>query len=130
MAVVIKGLDSLMAKLSALGGDVMGALGKAVKQTVEMAIGDAQANIHNRTGMLSQSIVHGSGVEYGADKIEGTVGTSAFYADYVERGTENEFGGVRNPPYPYLMPALNANKGTFKFLAEKELKSAIRKAGG
>ena len=130
MAVVIKGLDSLMAKLSSLGGDVKAALGKAVEQTVRVAIGDAQANIHNRTGMLSQSIVHGSGVEYLGDRIEGTVGTSAFYADYVERGTKNEFGGVRNPPYPYLMPALNANKSTFKFLAGNELQKAIRKAGG
>jgi HK97 gp10 family phage protein len=130
MGIEIKGLDSLMAKLDRLGGDVMSALGKAVKQTVEVAKADAQANIHNRTGMLSQSIAHGSGVEYSADKIEGVVGTSAFYADYVERGTKNEFGGVRNPPYPYLMPALNANKSTFEYLAKSELKNAIKKAGG
>ena len=128
MAVEIKGLDSLMAKLNAMGGDVLEALGTAVKITTQIALSDAQVNIHNRTGMLSQSLVHGTDVEHTATSVTGTVGTSAYYADYVERGTHNEFGGVRNPPYPYLMPALNANKSTFEYLAKRELQRAIRKA--
>ena len=128
MAVEIKGLDSLMGKLNAMGGDVLEALGTAVKITTQIALSDAQANIHNRTGMLSQSLAHGTDVENTATSVTGTVGTSAYYADYVERGTHNEFGSVRNPPYPYLMPALNANKSTFEYLAKRELQRAIRKA--
>ena len=130
MAVEIKGLESLMAKLDAMGGNVLDALGVAVKQTTQIAMSDAQANIHNRTGMLSQSLVHGTDVEHTATSVTGIVGTSAYYADYVERGTRNEFGGVRNPPYPYLMPALNANKSTFEQLARKELETAIKRTAG
>ena len=130
MAVEIKGLESLMAKLDAMGGNVLDALGVAVKQTTQIAMSDAQANIHNRTGMLSQSLAHGTDGEQTATSVTGTVGTSAYYADYVERGTRNEFGGVRNPPYPYLMPALNANKSTFEQLARKELEKAIKRTAG
>jgi len=128
MAGEIKGLDSLMAKLNAMGGNVLDALGTAVKITTQIALSDAQANIHNRTGMLSQSLVHGTDVEHTETSVTGTVGTSAYYADYVERGTKDEFGNTRNPPYPYLMPALNANKSTFEYLAKRELKKALRKA--
>jgi HK97 gp10 family phage protein len=107
---------------------VLEALGTAVKITTQIALSDAQANIHNRTGMLSQSLAHGTDVEHTETSVTGIVGTSAYYADYVERGTKDEFGNTRNPPYPYLMPALNANKSTFEQLARKELETAIRKA--
>ena len=128
MAIVIKGLDSLMAKLNAMGEDVLDALELAVNQTTQIAMSDAQANIHNRTGNLSQSLVHGTDVERGATNVIGVVGSSAFYADYVERGTKDEFGNTRNPPYPYLLPAAKANESTFEFTARKALEKAIRKA--
>ncbi len=128
MAVEIKGLDSLMAKLNAMGGDVLDALEISVKQTTQIAMSDAQANIHNRTGMLSQSLAHGTDVERSESSVVGVVGSSAFYADYVERGTRDEFGNTRNPPYPYLMPAAKAAEPVFKFTADRELRRAIRKA--
>lgn len=127
MAIVIGGLDSLMRKLDAMGGNVMSALTRAVKTTVLSGISEAQANIHNRTGNLSQSLVHGSDTTVSAERVEGIVGSGAFYADYVERGTEDEFGNVRNPPYPYMMPALEANKPVFEGESRKELQKAIRK---
>jgi HK97 gp10 family phage protein len=127
MAVVIKGLDSLMQKLDAMGGNVMGALTKAVKTTYEAAQKDAQANIHNRSGDLGRSITFNSHMVVTDDKAEGIVAANMPYADYVERGTEDEFGNVRNPPYPYMMPALEANKPVFEGESRKELNKAIRK---
>jgi HK97 gp10 family phage protein len=56
MVVEIKGLDSLMAKLDAMGGNVLDALEKATKQTALAAQADAQANAPVDTGNLKQSI--------------------------------------------------------------------------
>ena len=124
MAVEIKGLNSLMAKLNAMGGNVLDALGKAVEHTTQVAISDAEENAPVDTGMLKQSIVHGSDVVYNTDSVTGIVGTSAYYAIYQELGT------VKMAAHPFLMPALNANKSTFEYLAKRELQKAIRKAGG
>jgi HK97 gp10 family phage protein len=124
MAIEIKGLDSLMAKLDAMGGNVLDALGKAVEQTTEVAKSDAQDNAPVDTGMLVQSLTHGTDVEYNADSVIGTVGTSAYYAAY------QEFGTVNMAAHPYLMPALNANKSTFEHLARKELEMAIKRTAG
>ena len=124
MAIVIKGLDSLMAKLNAMGGDVLDALELAVEQTTQIAISDAQANVAVDTGMLKQSIVHGSDVVRGSDSVTGIVGSSAYYAIYQEMGTENMAA------HPFLMPALNANKSTFEQFARKELETAIKRTAG
>ena len=124
MAVEIKGLDSLMAKLDAMGGNVLDALGKAVKVTTEIAKSDAQTNAPVDTGMLVQSLTHGTDVVYSADSVTGIVGTSAYYAIYQEMGT------VNMAAHPYMMPALNANKSTFEQLARKELETAIKRTAG
>ena len=124
MAIEIKGLESLMRKLDSMGGNVLDALGKAVEQTTQVAISDAQTNVAVDTGMLRQSIVHGSDVVHNTDSVTGIVGTSVHYAIYQEMGT------VKMAAHPFLMPALNANKDTFKRLSENELLKAIRKAGG
>ncbi len=87
MAKSIVGLESLMKKLDKMGGSVMGALEKAMNNTVRTGISDAQANVPNDTGMLSQSLVHGSDVKVEPDKVIGIVGTNAYYAAYVEFGT-------------------------------------------
>ena len=124
MAVQITGLDSLMRKLNAMGGNVLDALGEAVEQTTQVAIDDAEANVAVDTGMLQQSIVHGSDVVYNTDSVTGIVGTSAYYAIYQEMGT------VNMNAHPFLMPALNANKSTFEQLARKELETAIKRTAG
>jgi len=124
MAVKIKGLDSLMAKLDAMGGNVLDALGKAVKVTTEIAKSDAQTNAPVDTGMLVQSLTHGTDVKHTATSVTGIVGTSAYYAAY------QEFGTVNMAAHPYMMPALNANKSTFEHLARKELEAAIKRTAG
>lgn len=122
MAIVIKGLDSLMRKLDSMGGNVLDALDNAVKQTTQIAISDAEANVAVDTGMLKQSIVHGSDVVRGSDSVTGIVGTSAYYAIYQEMGT------VNMAAHPFLLPAAKANESTFEFTARKALEKAIRKA--
>ena len=124
MAIEIKGLDSLMHKLDRMGGKVFDALDTAVEQTTQVAISDAEANVAVDTGMLQQSIVHGSDVVYSTDSVTGIVGTSAYYAVYQELGT------VYMNAHPFLMPALNANKSTFERLARKELTAAIERIAG
>jgi HK97 gp10 family phage protein len=125
LAYSIKGLDALIRKLASMGGNVMEALGIAVAQTTEVAKSDAQANVPVDTGMLRQSLAHGTDVEYGESRVTGTVGTSAYYAVYVEMGT------VNMPAHPYMLPAANANKDTFRRISENELRKAIdRTAGG
>ena len=124
MAVEIKGLDSLMHKLDRMGGNVLDALGKAVEQTTEVAKSDAEYNAPVDTGMLVQSLTHGTDVVYNTDSVTGIVGTSAYYAAY------QEFGTVNMAAHPYMMPALNANKSTLKHLAEQELETAIKRTAG
>lgn len=122
MAVEIKGLDSLMAKLNAMGGNVLDALEKATKQTALAAQADARDNAPVDTGNLKQSISteHERSIE---------AATSTVYTN-VEYGLYQEMGTVKMAAHPYMMPALNANKSTFEQLARKELETAIKRTAG
>jgi HK97 gp10 family phage protein len=122
MAVVIKGLDSLMAKLDSMGGDVLNALEKAVFTTSLKAQADARANAPVDTGALKSSI--SMDVKKSSSKVEGSVYTNNPYSVYQELGT------INMPAHPYMMPAINANRNTFESTARNELQKAIRKKGG
>ena len=122
MAVEIKGLDSLMAKLNAMGGNVLDALEKATKQTALAAQADARDNAPVDTGNLKQSI--STEHERSAEAATSTVYTNVEYGLYQEMGT------VKMAAHPYMMPALNANKSTFEQLARKELETAIKRTAG
>ena len=122
MAVEIKGLDSLMHKLDRMGGNVLDALEKATKQTSLAAQADARYNAPVDTGNLKQSI--STEHERSTEAATSTVYTNVEYALYQEMGT------VNMAAHPYMMPALNANKNVFPYLAKRELNKAIRKAGG
>jgi len=120
MAIEIKGLDSLMAKLNAMGGNVIDALGEAVATTGIVAQADARAFVAVDTGALKASI--SSDIDFTATSVEAKVFTNNPYALYQEMGT------VKMAAHPYMMPALNDNKSTFEYLAKRELNKAIRKA--
>ena len=122
MAVEIKGLDSLMRKLDAMGGNVLDALEKATKQTALAAQADARDNAPVDTGNLKQSI--STEHERSAEAATSTVYTNVEYGLYQEMGT------VNMAAHPYMMPALNANKSTFEQLARKELETAIKRTAG
>lgn len=124
MAVQIKGMDKLIAKLNALGGNTMDALARAVERTTESAKSSAQANIHNVTGDLGRSIDFNSGVVRDDKKVVGTVAANMPYAAHLE------FGTYKMSPHPYMMPALNENKPVFEKQAKTELENAIRRTAG
>jgi len=122
MAVQITGLDSLMRKLDSMGGNVLDALDKAVRETALVAQGDARQNAPVDTGALKGSI--STEFDRNAESSTGTVYTNIEYGLYQEMGT------VNMPAHPFMMPALNSNKDTFEQLARSELESAIRRTAG
>ena len=120
MAVEIKGLDSLMAKLNAMGGDVLEALAESVATTGIIAQADARAMAPVDTGELKLSI--SSDIEFSDTKVEAVVFTNAPHAIF------QEFGTYKMAAQPYMKPAADASKSVFAFTAKKELQKAIRKA--
>lgn len=120
MAIVIKGLESLLRKLDAMGGNVIDALETAVNQTVLYAQGEARANAPVDTGMLKSSI--STEFERSAESAIGTVYTNIEYGLYQEMGT------VNMPAHPFMVPAAKASESTFEQNAANELQKAIRKA--
>lgn len=128
MAIVIEGLDSLMFKLDRMGGNVLDALTRAVKETTKTAMDDARSIVPIDTSNLHDHIL--TRWEPSSNGFTGVVFDNVEYADYVERGTTNEFGGIRTRAKPYMMPALNQNRDYFEAQARKELLSEIRRMGG
>ena len=120
MAIVIKGLDSLMRKLDSMGGNVLDALDNAVKQTSLYAQGEARANAPVDTGALKGSI--STEFDRNAESATGTVYTNIEYGLYQEMGT------VNMPAHPFMVPAAKASENVFEHNAKNELEKAIRKA--
>ena len=116
----IKGLDSLMQKLSSMGGDVLEALGESVATTGIIAQADARAMAPVDTGELKQSI--SSDIEFSDTKVEAVVFTNVPHAIF------QEFGTYKMAAQPYMKPAADASKSVFAYTAKKELQKAIRKA--
>ena len=122
MAVQIEGMDKLIAKLNALGGNAINALTEAIGTTVLSAQGDAVAHAPVDTGALKLSIA--SSMERDSDSVTGVVFTNSPYAAY------QEFGTSKMAAQPYMMPALKANQSTFEAQARAELEKAIRRTAG
>lgn len=81
----IKGLESLLAKLDALGGNVEEALETAILQATKKVQGDAKFLCPSDKGQLRNSIQ--ATVENAEGKISGKVSTNNEHAAYVEFGT-------------------------------------------
>jgi hypothetical protein len=152
--IVIKGLDSLMRKLTSLGGNLEGALTRAVKQTTEAA--EKEANILKPYSSISTK----SDVKEGIGAIEGTVSALPDWALYVEFGTgpkgqanhagispnvpvsytshswvyptgDGEFRRTSGQPAkPFLYPTSKIMEPVFVQAASNEIRNEIRKAGG
>jgi len=111
----IKGIDSLIKKLNKLGGDVPEALTQAVKQTAEVAAGDARAmapaNAMSQAGgsgggSLRQSITTDS--ERTGTGAEARVFTGAYHAGFVEFG----FGPVGAANHAGISPHVSPSYTT------------------
>lgn len=101
---------------------------------------DAKRNAPVASGQLRASITHE------VSDTQGTVGTSLFYAPYVEYGTglfSSQGNGRKDVPWyykdaagkwhstcgrqpkPFLIPALDANKDNIRSIFEKMIKGVI-----
>ncbi|MEG0450950.1 MAG: HK97 gp10 family phage protein [Lysinibacillus sp.] len=144
----IRGLDSLMRKIDALGGNSQKALKTAIHQGVKLVQGDAKelAPIAEVDGGQLRNSIQGN-VEVKSGIITGKVSTNVEHGAYVEFGTGQRGEGSPSPPkspenlnyrqdwagmdaQPYLYPALKQNKENVKKIAKEHLKKEIRKLGG
>lgn len=118
MAVTIKGLASLEAKLNKLDPMTRAAALKGVQRAGELVKGSAKNLSPVDTGALRQSISSTSSST--ATGAEAEVGTGVEYAPYVELGTS------RQAAQPYLHPALQKNKHKATKLIRDEIKAAYK----
>lgn len=141
----IRGLDSLIRKLNALGGSSQEALEKGVKKATKYVQGDAKSLTPVDSGFLRNSIRAKTETKDGV--ITGEVKTNVFYASYVEFGTGQRGQNSPAPPkaplamgyrqdwagmdaQPFLYPALKQNEDIVKQIVSNELIKEIRKLGG
>lgn len=118
MAVTIKGLGSLQAKLKKLDPVTRTAIGIGVQKAALKVEGDAKTRSPVDTGALRRSInTSGRSLPNGA---QAEVTTNLEYAPYVELGTS------RQQAQPYLQPALQRNKDTARKIIMTEIVKAHR----
>lgn len=109
MAVKIKaktvGINDLLKNINVLQDAVVTSVTAGVAAVSVDVANYAKENhpFANRTGNLEASI-HPLPVEQSGDVITGTVKAGMEYAAFVE------FGTARSAPYPYMQPALEANR--------------------
>ncbi|MDT8901167.1 HK97-gp10 family putative phage morphogenesis protein [Anaeroselena agilis] len=103
--VKVEGFSDLLRNIKAFGSAAeAGAVAAMATVTGEIAeYAQANHSFQNRTGNLEASI-HPLPVEKEGEQIVGAVKAGMEYAAHVE------FGTSRSAPYPYLVPAVEANK--------------------
>ena len=144
----IKGLDALIAKLDALGGDSDKAMMTGMKKATRLVGDHAKANCAVNLGQLRASIMRKHEVKMG--EIIGKVGTNVEHGPYIEYGTGkyNTKGDGRqtpwrfqfpdgnwitthgNKPQPFLYPALRDNQDKIVKGFTDAMLNAIKKKAG
>lgn len=129
----IDGLESLMLKLTMLGGNTDKALHNGLMQGGKVVQGVAKKLCPVDTGLLRNSISVES-----QSQTEVAVGTNVEYAPYVEMGTgqkgdpsvahRQDWTGQK--PQPFLSPALALSEEKVRRQVANALKQAIREASG
>jgi len=102
----IIGLNNLLANVNTLKNSVVQVAGAVAVAQVTTEIADYAKATHpftNRTGNLEASI-HAKPVNVDGDIVTGYVQAGMEYAAHVE------FGTSRAAPYPYMHPAIEANR--------------------
>lgn len=141
----VKGLDSLLRKLDALGGNSQKALRTGIFQATKKVQGDAKdlAPVAEVDGGTLRNSIQAS-VEEKGGKIVGKVSTNVEYAAYVEFGTGQRGESSPSPPkydgelnyrqdwagmaaQPYMYPAAAQNKDIVPKIVAQYVRSEIRK---
>jgi HK97 gp10 family phage protein len=145
MMATIIGLDSLMRKLNALGGNSTQALTKGMYKSTALVEGDAKDLCAVDKGQTRNSI-H-SEVKVTFNEVKGSTGTNVEQAPYLEFGTGQRGAESPSPPkydgqlgyredwagmpaQPFLYPAIQQNIDNIKEIMADELKKEIRRLGG
>lgn len=151
----INGIDSLMKKLNALGGNVNKALEISISKQTKLIQGEAKELCPVDTGDLRKSIF--TDVNVSSSKVTGKVFTNNEYAGYVEFGTgrvgettpvADKYPGelaykqdkwlanipdvglryvAGQPAQPYMYPAIKNNEDKVLGNIKLDLKEAIEK---
>lgn len=141
----IKGLDSLMRKIDAVGGNSKKALKEGVLQAAKKVQGDAKDLCPADTGELRNSIQ--ARVEDRDGKAVGLIATNVEYAPYVEFGTGQKGEASQSPPkydgdlsyrqdwagmraQPFMYPAAAQNKVHVPEIIAASLRKELRRLGG
>ena len=118
MAVEIRGIGRLQAKLAKLDPLTKAAVTRGVQKAGLKVEGDAKLMAPVDTGALRGSI-NTSGMTT-ATGAQASIGTSLEYAPYVELGTS------KMSAQPYLQPALQKNKRTATNIVVSEIRNAFK----
>jgi HK97 gp10 family phage protein len=118
VAIAIKGLSSLEAKLNRLTPMTRDAIVAGVSKAAALVEGSAKTIVPVDTGHLRESI--NSSTSATGTGAQAEIGTNVEYAAYVELGTS------RQAAEPYLHPALQKNKQKAKQLIISEIVKAHR----
>lgn len=159
MGIKVNGMENLLKKLNALGGNVNEALKQGISAGCLLVEKDAKLNVKSNTGALRESINHE--VIVNKESVVGIIGTNFKYAPYIELGT-GPVGAANKPeiaakkkiqyrdtPWvyfseekqsffttkgqagmPYMYPALINNQEQIKYLVAEAIQRAIMKLGG
>lgn len=140
-----KGLDRLVRKLDALGGNSDKAVARGIASGVLKVQGDAKSLCPVDDGLLRNSI-HAD-VKKNDGQIVGKVSTNVHYAPYVEFGTGQRGEGSPAPPkydgelayrqdwkgmpaQPFLFPAIKQNEGYVRQAVTDSVQREINKITG
>lgn len=94
----VKGIDSLMKKLTELGGNANKVLETSIAKQTKLVQGEAKELCPVDTGDLRQSIV--TDIKTGQSKVTGKISTNNEYASYVEFGTGRKGEASGEDKYP------------------------------
>lgn len=137
----VKGLSSLLGKLSELGGDTIKTLEKSMSKNIKLIQGDAKDLCPVDLGDLRNSI--NTKVETSSTGVKGIVYTNSDHGPYQEFGTGERGAESPSPPkadidlayredwtgidaQPFLYPALKNNEDKVIELIKNDVKKAIR----
>lgn len=116
----VDGLSELRAKLRRIEQEVGRVARREVKRTALNVQRRARETVPVDTGRLRNSIA----VEELEGGLDAAIGTNVEYAPYVEFGTN------RTRPKPYLLPAMESERGPFRDRLNKAVDDALKRAAG